>query len=156
MSACKPSAGVHLGASIVFTRNWRAGATVCGHRSKSRHYFFVDSVFNDPRAHALEICRALSRRRLPARWMCFCNPVGFDAELAHAMAEAGCSGIEFGLDAVTPKMLAAMGKPFEQEDVRTALGAARDAGLPFLLSMLFGGPGETWADIEEAQAFLNG
>ena len=125
-------------------------------RSKSRHYFFVDSVFNDPRAHALEICRALSRRRLPARWMCFCNPVGFDAELAHAMADAGCSGIEFGLDAVTPKMLAAMGKPFEQEDVRTALGAARDAGLPFLLSMLFGGPGETWADIEEAQSFLNG
>ena len=125
-------------------------------RSKSRHYFFVDSVFNDPRAHALEICRALSRRRLPARWMCFCNPVGFDAELAHAMAEAGCSGIEFGLDAVTPKMLAAMGKPFGQEEVRIALGAARDAGLPFLLSMLFGGPGETWADIEEAQSFLNG
>jgi len=125
-------------------------------RAKVRHFFFVDSVFNDPRAHALEICRALSRRRLPARWMCFCNPVGFDAELARAMAEAGCSGVEFGLDSVTPKMLAAMGKPFGQEEIRTALKAARDAGLPFLLSMLFGGPGETWADIEEAQSFLNG
>ena len=125
-------------------------------RSKVRHFFFVDSVFNDPRAHALEICRALSRRRLPAQWMCFCNPVGFDAELAHAMAQAGCSGVEFGLDAATPKMLAAMGKPFGQEEIRTALGAAHKAGLPFLLSMLFGGPGETWADVEEAQAFLNG
>jgi len=53
-------------------------------------------------------------------------------------------------------MLAAIGKPFGQEEIRTALKAARDAGLPFLLSMLFGGPGETWADIEEAQSFLNG
>ena len=125
-------------------------------RSKVRHFFFVDSVFNDPRAHALEICRALSRRRLPVHWMSFCNPVGFDAELAHAMAQAGCSGVEFGLDAATPKMLAAMGKPFGQEEIRTALKAAHDAGLPFLLSMLFGGPGETWADIQEAQTFLNG
>ena len=124
-------------------------------RSKVRHFFFVDSVFNDPRAHALEICHALSRRRLPAQFMCFCNPVGFDAELARAMAQAGCSGIEFGLDSVTPKMLEAMGKPFGQKQIRTALGAARDAGLPFLISMLFGGPGETWADIQEAQTFLN-
>ena len=27
-------------------------------RSKVRHFFFVDSVFNDPREHALAICRA--------------------------------------------------------------------------------------------------
>jgi radical SAM superfamily enzyme YgiQ (UPF0313 family) len=125
-------------------------------RAKVRHFFFVDSVFNDPRAHALEICRALSRRRLPVKWLSFCNPVGFDAELARAMAQAGCSGVEFGLDAATPKMLAAMGKPFGQKEIQTALAAARDAGLPFLLSMLFGGPGETWADIQEAQTFLNG
>jgi len=33
-------------------------------RSKVRHFFFVDSVFNDPREHALTICRELARRRL--------------------------------------------------------------------------------------------
>jgi radical SAM superfamily enzyme YgiQ (UPF0313 family) len=48
-----------------------------------------------------------------------------------------------------------MGKPFGQEEIRTALAAARDAGLPFLLSMLFGGPGETWADVQDTQSFLN-
>ena len=54
-------------------------------RSKVRHFFFVDSVFNDPREHALAICRELGRRRLPVRWSAFCNPAGFDAELARAM-----------------------------------------------------------------------
>jgi radical SAM superfamily enzyme YgiQ (UPF0313 family) len=123
--------------------------------SQSRHFFLVDSVFNDPREHALAVCRELSRRRLPMRWMAFCNPVGFDAELARAMAQAGCEGLEFGLDAATPKMLAAMRKPFGQAEIRIAMRAAREANLPFAVHLLFGGPGETWPDVEEAQRFLN-
>jgi len=124
-------------------------------RLKRGHFFFVDSVFNDPRGHALAVCAALARRRLPVRWTAFCNPLGFDAEMARSMAEAGCNGVEFGLDVATPKMLAALGKPFGQEEIRIALQAARDAGLPFVLYMLFGGPGETWADVQETQTFLN-
>ncbi len=113
-------------------------------------------MFNDPREHALAVCAALSRRRLPIRWMAFCNPVGFDAEMARAMAQSGCEGLEFGLDAATPKMLTTLRKPFGQEEIRVALQAAHGAGLPFAVHLLFGGPGETWADVEEAQAFLNG
>ena len=67
-------------------------------QAKAQHFFFVDSVFNDPRSHALAVCKELARRKLPVRWSAFCNPVGFDAELARAMAEAGCEGVEFGLD----------------------------------------------------------
>lgn len=125
-------------------------------QSQSRHFFFVDSVFNDPREHALAVCAELSGRRLPMRWMAFCNPVSFDAELARAMSQAGCEGLEFGLDAATPKMLVAMHKPFGQEEIRTAMRTAHGAGLPFAVHLLFGGPGETWADVEEAQSFLNG
>jgi len=125
-------------------------------QSKMRDFFFVDSVFNDPRKHSLAICVELSRRKLPIRWNAFCNPVGFDLELARAMAQAGCSGVEFGLDVATPKMLDALNKPFGQEEIRIALQAARDAGLSFAICLLFGGPGEMWADVEETQAFLNG
>jgi radical SAM superfamily enzyme YgiQ (UPF0313 family) len=123
-------------------------------RSKLHHFFFVDSVFNDPRDHALTICRKLAKRRLPVRWEAFCNPVGFDSELAHAMAASGCVGVEFGLDVADPKMLRAMGKPFDQSEIKVSLQAAKDAGLPFVLYMLFGGPGETWKDIEDSQKFL--
>jgi radical SAM superfamily enzyme YgiQ (UPF0313 family) len=124
-------------------------------RSKLRHFFFVDSVFNDPRSHALAICRELGRRRLPVQWSAFCNPTGFDAELARAMKEGGCNGVEFGLDVASDKMLAALNKPFGQKETRIALQAAHDAGLPFAIYLLFGGPGETWADVEDTQNFLN-
>jgi radical SAM superfamily enzyme YgiQ (UPF0313 family) len=123
--------------------------------SKQRHFFFVDSVFNDPRKHALAVCAALAKRKLPIQWSAFCNPLGFDAEVARAMKAAGCTGVEFGLDVATPKMLEALGKPFDQKDIKVALAAARDAGLPFVLYMLFGGPGETWADVQDTQSFLN-
>ena len=129
-------------------------ASVAG-RSKLRDFFFVDSVFNDPRDHALAICRELARRRVPVRWSAFCNPKGFDAELAQAMKAAGCSGAEFGLDVASDKMLAAFNKPFGQEEIRIALQAAHVAGLPMAIYLLFGGPGETWADVEETQNFLN-
>jgi len=125
-------------------------------RSKVRHFFFVDSVFNDPRSHALAICKELRRRRSSARWSAFCNPTGFDAELAHAMKEGGCDGVEFGLDVASDKMLSVLDKPFGQEETRIALQAAHDAGLPFAVYLLFGGPGETWADVEDTQKFLNG
>jgi radical SAM superfamily enzyme YgiQ (UPF0313 family) len=124
-------------------------------RAKMRDFFFVDSVFNDPRNHALAICNELRRRRLPVRWSGFCNPMGFDAELAHAMKAGGCAGVEFGLDVASDKMLAALNKPFGQEETRIALQAAHDAGLPVAIYLLFGGPGETWADVEETQNFLN-
>jgi radical SAM superfamily enzyme YgiQ (UPF0313 family) len=123
-------------------------------QSKMRHFFFVDSVFNDPRKHALAVCQELTRRKLPVRWNAFCNPVGFDLELARAMAEAGCSGVEFGLDVASDKMFEAMNKPFGQKETRIALKAAYDAGLPFANFMLFGGPTETWADVLDTQNFL--
>lgn len=124
-------------------------------RSGARHYFFVDSVFNAPREHALALCAEFTRRRLPVSWMALCNPVGLDRELAQAMADAGCIGIEFGLDAATGKMLRALRKPFGQPEIRSAMQAVRAAGLPFAVHMLFGGPGETWRDVEEAQRFLD-
>lgn len=124
-------------------------------RWKSRHFFFVDSVFNDPRGHALAVCAALERRRLPMRWMAFCNPVGFDEEMARAMAQAGCEGVEFGMDTASSKMLAALRKPFGQHEIRIAMKATHDAGLPFSVHLLVGGPGETWSDVEDTQRFLN-
>ena len=122
---------------------------------KARHFFITDSVFNAPRAHALAVCEALIRRRGAARWMAFCNPLGFDEELARTMARAGCAGVEFGLDAATEKMLARLRKPFSPADIQRSFQAAAAAGLPFAVHLLFGGPGETVRDLEETQQFLD-
>ncbi|MCL7487547.1 MAG: radical SAM protein [Desulfobulbaceae bacterium] len=123
--------------------------------SKARHFFFTDSVFNSPREHALQVCEEIVRRKLPVQWMAYCNPVGFDRELAEMMARSGCIGVEFGLDAATDRMLAAMGKPFTQAEIFRSMTAARQASIPFAVHLLFGGPGEGTDDIVAAQEFLN-
>jgi radical SAM superfamily enzyme YgiQ (UPF0313 family) len=120
-----------------------------------RQFFFADSVFNTPRAHTLALCKEIKRRRLDVRWMAYTNSARFDDELALAMVEAGCLGIEFGLDAVTEKMLHNWRKPFRQQDIRRSLQACHDRGLPAAIHLLFGGPGETVADIHESQAFID-
>ncbi len=121
----------------------------------SSSFYFTDSVFNTPREHAISVCKELARRKLSIKWMAYCNPVGFDLNLARAMTEAGCVGVEFGLDVATGKMLKKMGKPFTQSDIRYSLKSASDAGLPFALHFLFGGPGECPDDIRETQRFID-
>ena len=121
----------------------------------TRDFFFADSVFNMPRAHTLALCQAITRRQLDVRWMAYTNSARFDDELAAAMVASGCLGIEFGLDAVTDKMLHTWRKPFRQTDIRRSLQACRDRGLPAAVHLLFGGPGETIDDLHESQAFLD-
>jgi len=124
-------------------------------RWKVRHFFFADSVFNDPHSHAMAICEELCRRQPGVKWSAFCNPKGFDAELARSMKRAGCEAVEFGQDVASEKMLKALCKPFNQADTGIALQAAHDAGIPFAIYLLFGGPGETWDDVRETESFLS-
>jgi hypothetical protein len=88
--------------------------------------------------------------------MAYCNPCGIDDEMARVFAAAGCVGIELGLDAVTERMIASLNKGFTQQDIRRAQNALKCAGIPFAVFLLFGGPGDSIADIEETQAFLQG
>jgi radical SAM superfamily enzyme YgiQ (UPF0313 family) len=105
--------------------------------------FFVDDIFNWPHDHAMGICEEIVARRLSIRWTCFATPVGMTGELARTMKRAGCRGVEFGVDAASPSVLRALGKPFLQRELRIAARACREASLPAAYYLIFGGPGET-------------
>lgn len=118
-------------------------------------FYFVDSVFNYPSEHCKELCRKIIDNGIRTRWMAYCNPVEFDDELAKLMNDAGCIGIEFGLDSVTEKMLVNMQKPFTQKQIECALQAAANNDIPFAIHLLFGGPIEATEDIQQTQDFLD-
>ncbi|MFZ5571857.1 MAG: B12-binding domain-containing radical SAM protein [Thermodesulfobacteriota bacterium] len=119
-----------------------------------RDFFFTDSVFNWPRSHALAVCEEIIRRRIRIRWLAYCNPAGLDAEMAAVFQRAGCAGIELGLDAVTDEMLINMGKGFSRADIARAYQALHKAGLPFAVFLLFGGPGDSFRNMQETQRLL--
>ena len=117
--------------------------------------FFVDDIFNWPHDHAMGICDEIVSRGLRLGWTCFATPLGMNPELARAMKHAGCRGVEFGTDAGCPSMLQALGKPFPQEEIRTASRACREAGLPDAHYLIFGGPGETPETLAETLTFFD-
>ena len=113
------------------------------------HVHTCDSEFNIPPRHALEVCEELGRRRLGERlrWYAYCTPAGFPAELASAMAAAGCVGINFGVDNGDAEMLRRLRRGFAPEDVVRTTRWCGDAGMAVMLDLLLGAPGESAASI---------
>ncbi len=111
--------------------------------------FIVDNIFNHPERHAREVCRTLIERKIPLRWSCYAHPAYFSAPLAKEMKEAGCTGVEFGTDSGSPRVLAKLGKNFSPEDIRRANRLAIEAGLEVCHSLSLGAPGETEETLRE-------
>lgn len=119
------------------------------------YIYFVDDIFNYPPEFAEELCRALARERLPINWSAFVNPGFVTPPLIEAMTAAGCDAVEFGSESGSPLMLRNLGKSFGVEEVRSASRLCRDQGVDFAHYILFGGPGESEATIDESFALMD-
>jgi len=115
-----------------------------------------DCEFNIPRSHAYAVCEEFSRRSLGKRlrWYTYMAVVPFDAELAEAMAKAGCVGIDFTGDAACPSMLKTYRQPHLKEDLASAVRLCRANGIKVMIDLLLGGPGETPETLAETINFI--
>lgn len=109
-----------------------------------------DGEFNIPYKHAMDVCAEISRRGLGdrLRWYAYCAPAPFTGELARAMREAGCAGIDFGADNGDATMLRRLGRPFGPGDILNATRLAKERGMVVMLDLLLGAPGESRASVE--------
>lgn len=72
-----------------------------------------------------------------------CNPDDLTAELADAYAAGGVTRLSIGVQSMDDGVLTALGREHRPENVVRAAAAARAAGLPFNLDLLYGAAGET-------------
>ena len=109
------------------------------------HLHTCDGEFNMPADHALAVCRELARRGLGGklRWYAYCAPAPFSPELAAAMRNAGCAGINFGADSGDAAMLRRLRRGFTPADIAGAVRRAKEAGMSVMLDLLLGAPGES-------------
>ena len=117
-----------------------------------KYVFFVDSVFNTSDEHVTEVCEALIRADLGVQWECFLRPRGVTRELLRLMQRAGLSHIEFGSDSFSDSVLRSYGKSFTFEEIHAASTHAHELGMRYSHFIIFGGPGETPASVEETLA----
>ena len=83
-----------------------------------------------------------------------CNPDAADAQRLDAYAQAGVNRLSFGVQSMEPRVLAALGRTHNPENVFAAVSNARAAGIKRLnLDLIYGTPGES---IDDWRASLEG
>ncbi len=119
-------------------------------------FHICDAEFNIPYAHALAVCNELIRRTLgkKIRWYTYMAVTPFDEQLAAAMANAGCVGIDFTGDAGSGLMLKSYGQPHLPKDLDRAVELCRENEIKVMIDLLLGGPGETKQTLNDTIEFM--
>jgi radical SAM superfamily enzyme YgiQ (UPF0313 family) len=113
-------------------------------------FHLCDSEFNVDAGHAEAVCRELIARGGADRlqWYAYLAPRPFSPEMARSMKQAGCAGINFGTDSGDAEMLRRLGRDHTPEDIVGAVRACRENGIPVMIDLLLGAPGETRQSVE--------
>ena len=115
---------------------------------------FVDSVFNSPVDHAIDLCEAIIRRKLNAQLttMGF-NPGNPSDDLLKAMKAAGFRSVMCSPDVASPAMIENLRKNFTIDDLAATMEGLRRFDLKTFWFFMLGGPGETRETVRETLDF---
>jgi anaerobic magnesium-protoporphyrin IX monomethyl ester cyclase len=119
-----------------------------------RNFDFVDSTFNSPPGHALEVCEAITRRNMGVHLdTTNFTPATASTELLAAMRTAGFRTLGISAESASDAVLERLEKGFTASTVREVAERVEKAGIRTLWIFLVGGPGETRETLEETLAF---
>jgi len=119
-----------------------------------RHVDFVDSTFNSPPGHAIEVCEEIERRRLGVQLdTTNFTPATAPRELLSAMRAAGFRTLGITVESASDAVLARLEKGFTAAKAREVAERVERAGMRTLWIFLVGGPGETATTLEETLSF---
>lgn len=119
-----------------------------------RTFEFVDSTFNTPAAHAIEICEELIRRKVKASFTVMgVNPRDVPPELFPIMKRAGFNSMLISPEAACDTMLKNFRKGFSMTEVNNCVERARTSGMKSFWFFMLGGLGETFETADETVRF---
>ncbi|MBF0603961.1 MAG: radical SAM protein [Nitrospirae bacterium] len=122
-------------------------------RFGAREIKFFDDTFSSSRHRTVELCELIIKRQLNVIWRVCTRVDTVDEELLALMARAGLRSINFGIESGSDKILEAMKKGFTKDVVRTAVRAAKKAGVETKASFMLNYPGDDRQTTEETLAF---
>jgi len=78
------------------------------------------------------------------------NPDTVTPDVVRTLSAAGVTRLSIGMQSAVPHVLAALDRTHDPENVRTAVAAAKDAGLAVSVDLIYGAPGESLGDWERS------
>jgi anaerobic magnesium-protoporphyrin IX monomethyl ester cyclase len=91
--------------------------------------FFLDSNFTLNREWALDICEELCSRNTNVSWICQTRCDLVDEELLHAMKEANCTSIQFGIESFNDHVLHALNKEITTDTILKAIDLCKQVDI---------------------------
>src|SRR3954463_13413208 len=122
--------------------------------AKVNHFDFVDSTFNSPPGHAIQVCEAIIRRKIGVHLdTTNFTPATASTELLTAMKAAGFRTLGITAESASDPVLERLEKGFTAAKAREVAERVEKHGIRTLWIFLVGGPGETPETVEETLAF---
>jgi anaerobic magnesium-protoporphyrin IX monomethyl ester cyclase len=118
-----------------------------------RHLAFMTDSLTLNRKWALDLFRELAALPEPPEWMCNSRVDVVDAELLHAMKQANCRIVSYGLESGSQAILDRCKKGITTEQSETAIRLTREAGILSMAYFIIGLPGETRETVRESIRF---
>jgi radical SAM superfamily enzyme YgiQ (UPF0313 family) len=116
-------------------------------------FSFFDDSFAVGRRRMNELCDAL--QGLSVQWTCTAHPAHLDSGILARMKQAGCAGVDIGMESGDPDMLLRIGKGVTVERVLEVLGWSQELGLHCMLNLMFGWPEETLEELRTTVDFID-
>ena len=115
-----------------------------------RRVMIEDPIFFVPKPWTLELLAGY-RERVGLPFRCYGQVKWFDRDIAVALKEAGCYGVEFGLQTTNERIRREiLDRDESDQQVRRAFAVCDELNLRYDIDHIFGLPGETAPDFVDA------
>jgi len=114
-----------------------------------REFLFYDDTFTVNKQRAISICEKIVDKKWDIGWDIRTRVDTVNEEVIRALAEAGCQGIHYGIEAGTAKVLEVLQKGVSLSHAAETFATTRKYGIPILAYFMIGSPSETRQDIQE-------
>jgi anaerobic magnesium-protoporphyrin IX monomethyl ester cyclase len=118
------------------------------------HILFRDPMFSMQQKRVVAICDEIERRGLKVTWKCETRVDCLDEATIAAMARAGCTGVNFGVESIDPGVQKGVHrKPILVEEFTEKVRLCRKYGVSTFAFFVVGLPGDTLRTILDSMEF---
>ena len=140
---------------------FRGGSSVkseiseCVERYGFNHFTVSDDTFTLKEDRLYDICEEFARRKVA--WNCNARVWPISRKMLSAMALSGCTGITFGVESGSPRILKLIKKNVSPEQIEDAFRLSKEAGIKLVEADIIIGshPSETRHDIAMTKRLLD-
>jgi radical SAM superfamily enzyme YgiQ (UPF0313 family) len=115
---------------------------------------FVDGTFTYDRKYLETFCHRISESDLGVNWRCCARYDNLDEKIINLMKQSGCTGLFFGLESGSNRVLKSINKKTNVEQIQAVSDMVYQSGIPSITSIMFGVPNEDKNDVKATLALM--